>query len=70
MVRLGKFTPDELDNVVGLLFPTKSAAERKDLLTQLLEGYEAPKEKARPTLLVLSSLQLILSIDVYWVCKK
>ncbi|ELT95533.1 hypothetical protein CAPTEDRAFT_186105 [Capitella teleta] len=42
LVRLGKFSPDELDQVVAMLFPTKTNEERKNLLTKLTEGYEAP----------------------------
>ncbi len=40
LVRLGKFKMDELENVVDMLFPTKTVEEKKTLLDQLCEGYK------------------------------
>lgn len=44
LVRLGKFKVNELDNVIHMLFPTKTEQEQKDLLSKLCEGYKAPPE--------------------------
>ena len=44
LVRLGKFKKDELENVVQMLFPTKSEEERKGLLGKLMEGYKPRKD--------------------------
>ena len=40
-MRLGKFNLDELENVLQVLFPTKSDEERKKMMDTLCEGYEA-----------------------------
>ena len=44
LVRLGKFKVNELDNVVRMLFPTKTESEQRELLAKLCEGYKAPPE--------------------------
>lgn len=46
LVRLGKFNREELENVVAMLFPTKTLEERKVLLDKLMEGYVEPQAKA------------------------
>ena len=40
---MGHFKRDELSNVVGMLFPLKNEAERKQILEQLCEGYKEPE---------------------------
>ena len=41
-MRLGKFDKTELENVVGMLFPTKPEEERKAMLNKMMEGYQPP----------------------------
>ena len=47
LVRLGKFKVNELDDVVAMLFPTKSADEHKQLLDKLCEGRWRHRSAAR-----------------------
>ena len=38
-MRLGKFKLEELENVLVVLFPTKTAEERQAILDKMIEGY-------------------------------
>ena len=45
LVRLGKFSKDELTNVLVMLYPNKKEEERDEIMKQLCEGYEFPEDK-------------------------
>ena len=42
LVRLGQFQPEELQNVIEMLFPLKTPDEKKEIMARLTEGYTPP----------------------------